>query len=128
ADLLTALRGEADIVVLDTPPCTVVADALILAPQVDSIIFVVGAGQVDRDLLRDSTTALKTAAGKPVSFVLNRAPRERSRSYAGYYYTSTAALPAGGRPVPQQRPQLISQKPLLRRQSDEVESVKEVSS
>ncbi|HET6385161.1 MAG TPA: polysaccharide biosynthesis tyrosine autokinase [Armatimonadota bacterium] len=90
AETLLTLRGEADIIIIDTPPCSVVAEALLLAPQADSVICVVGAGQVDEDLVRTTAASLAAAAGDRVAFFLNRAPRERREAYKSYYYSGQA--------------------------------------
>jgi capsular exopolysaccharide synthesis family protein len=72
--LLEALRSEADIVIIDAPACAVVADALFIAPHIDTIVHVIGAGQVDSALVRDTTAALAAAAPKIMTYLMNRAP------------------------------------------------------
>jgi capsular exopolysaccharide synthesis family protein len=86
ADVISELREEADVVIIDTPACSVVADALLLAPHADCILHVIGAGQVDEALVNDTAAALRAASPKTLAFFVNRAPRERRGSYHNYYY------------------------------------------
>jgi non-specific protein-tyrosine kinase len=47
--LLAALRAAGDLVILDAPPVTAVADAALLAPHVDGVLLVLTAGRSRRD-------------------------------------------------------------------------------
>ena len=51
AALLTQVRAEYDLVLLDASPLSPVADAVALAPQVDGVLLVVPHGAVDRQQL-----------------------------------------------------------------------------
>lgn len=83
-DLLNRLRRKADVVVVDAPACSVVADALLLAPYADGILYVIGAGIVDDATLRDTTEALRATSPKSFTYFVNRAPMERSHAYKYY--------------------------------------------
>jgi capsular exopolysaccharide synthesis family protein len=83
--LLGLLRHEADVIVIDTPACCTVADALLLAPHVDCILHVVGAGIVDEGTVQEAAAALNAAQPNTYAFFINRAPRDRNNDY-GYYY------------------------------------------
>ncbi|HLV80403.1 MAG TPA: polysaccharide biosynthesis tyrosine autokinase, partial [Chthonomonadaceae bacterium] len=87
---LDALRQEADVVIVDTPASATVADALLLAPYVDCILHVVGAGHVDEEAVQETTRALNAAAPRTMVFFLNRAARDRGRYYGKYYYREGA--------------------------------------
>lgn len=82
---LEALRKEADVVVVDAPACSAVADALLIAPHVDCILYVIGMGQAKEDIVQDTMAALSAAAPKTMVYFVNRAPRERDRYYKYYY-------------------------------------------
>lgn len=84
-ETLSALRQEADVVIIDTPAAATVADALLLVPHVDCVLHVVGAGKVDEDTVRESTASLSAAAPKTMVYFLNRASKERGY-YGKYYY------------------------------------------
>src|SRR2546423_3743479 len=51
--VLDELRSVADIVVIDSPPVTEVADALTLADQVDTVLIAVRLGRTRRDRLNE---------------------------------------------------------------------------
>lgn len=84
-ETLEALREEADMVIVDTPAASTVADALLLAPHVDCILHVVGVGRVDDVAVQETSEALNAAAPKAMLYFLNRARRNSSR-YGKYYY------------------------------------------
>ncbi len=85
AALLDQLRRLADVVIVDAPACSVVADALFLAPYADCIFHVIGAGQTDADIVRDTTAALHAATPRTMVFFVNRAPKDRGHAYKHYY-------------------------------------------
>ncbi|HZT44234.1 MAG TPA: polysaccharide biosynthesis tyrosine autokinase [Chthonomonadaceae bacterium] len=84
-ETLEALRGEADVVIVDTPAAATVADALLLAPHVDCVLHVVGVGLVDEGVVQETSEALNAAAPKAMVYFLNRARRSGS-GYGKYYY------------------------------------------
>lgn len=92
--LIEALRGKADAVIIDTPPCSLATDALFLAPYVDCILQVVGVGVADEMTLADVTQALQAAAPKTTTYFLNHVPRERKR--VGKYYLYSLAMARNG--------------------------------
>lgn len=71
ADVLTALRGEADIVLVDAPPIIAVSDAAILASKVDGVLLVVQANKTRRDLAKKAKAALQKANANLLGVVLN---------------------------------------------------------
>ena len=88
-ELLAGLEAEADIVILDSPPATEVADAAILSTYVDGVLLVVDAGTTRRDLARKAIEALKQVNARVIGVALNRIPR-RSGYYYHYRYDSTS--------------------------------------
>ena len=92
-ETLQTLRRGADVVIVDTPPSAIVADALLIAPHVDCLLFVIGAGMVDAETVRHSSAALAAAAPKTMAYFINRAPRASNgpRNDA-YVYHRQAAL------------------------------------
>jgi capsular exopolysaccharide synthesis family protein len=79
--LIERLRGEADIVLFDTPPVVVVTDAAVLAPRVDGVLLVLHAGQTRRDRARESRQILEKVKANIVGVVLNGAKQEHGYSY-----------------------------------------------
>jgi polysaccharide biosynthesis transport protein len=109
--LLEELRGLADLVILDTPPCLPVTDAEVLGSRVDGAILVVGLGQTDKTAVRMAQQLLEQAQVNLLGVVLNRVkPGDH-----GYYYryrprTSTSA--AGLKPA---HPALLPEAPMSAR-------------
>lgn len=81
--MIAALRQHADVIMIDTPPCTVVADAAVISTQVDGVMLVVEVGRTNRDVARRAVDALTQVEAHIVGAVLNRMPLTSS----GYYYS-----------------------------------------
>ncbi|MBI4236041.1 MAG: polysaccharide biosynthesis tyrosine autokinase [Chloroflexi bacterium] len=79
--LLRQLMSLSDIVVLDTPPLLVVADAALLAPRVDSALLVTEAPRTRMDSVRLALEGLRKA-NVPVFTVVNKL----KLGWAGYAY------------------------------------------
>ena len=83
AEVIGALRAQADFVLFDTPPIVAVADAAALAAQVDGVLLVVRAGKTKRDLAIKAKRLLEQVSAPLIGVVLNDATLERG-AY-GYY-------------------------------------------
>jgi capsular exopolysaccharide synthesis family protein len=83
--LVAALQAEADLVIFDTPPVLLLADASILAAQVGGTILVVNAGDTRRDALVQAVERLDKAGATLYGVVMNRVQTGRS-GYYNYYY------------------------------------------
>lgn len=81
------LKAEYDLVICDVTPILGVADALVLAGKTDGVVFVVGAGEVDRGAVGRALQSIQQAHGHVLGAVLNKA--NRSPSYYEYYYRYT---------------------------------------
>jgi non-specific protein-tyrosine kinase len=67
---LSLVRAQADLVLVDTPPAAVLADAALLAPQLDGMLLVVSAGHTRRDLARRAKEQLERAGSNVLGVVL----------------------------------------------------------
>ncbi len=83
--LLNLLRGQMDVVVLDTPPCSILTDASILGRVADGVLMVVSAGNTDRRIVTQSIDNLAKAGCRILGVVLNKVDLRRE-SYYHYYY------------------------------------------
>ncbi|PYM97183.1 MAG: hypothetical protein DME08_11535 [Candidatus Rokuibacteriota bacterium] len=83
AQLLTEVREDYDVVLIDTPPVLPVTDSAIVAAQVDGVILVYQAGKVGRLVLKRAKAHLESARAKVWGVVLNDVQTE----IAGYAYT-----------------------------------------
>lgn len=77
-DVVTKLRAEFDVVIIDTPPLLPVTDAALLASLSDGALLVVRHGRTTRDQLANTIGRLKAVGAKPVGVVLNMVPRGRT--------------------------------------------------
>jgi polysaccharide biosynthesis transport protein len=91
--LLSQLKTEYDVIVLDTPPVLVSADAATLAASAEGVILVVRAGQTERGAAELARQRVTAAGGRILGAVLNDPDGLVSRMDAGYYaYDYPAAV------------------------------------
>ncbi|MFY2249297.1 CpsD/CapB family tyrosine-protein kinase [Priestia megaterium] len=83
-ELLKEMKEQFDMIIFDTPPILAVADAQILANQVDGTILVVSSGKTEKDAALKSKELLSNAQGKLLGVVLNNRKVEEGNYY--YYY------------------------------------------
>ena len=83
-EMIEVLKGEADVVLFDTPPVLAVADTSILASQVDGALLVVWAGKTRGELLAQAVERLQSVGIQPLGVVLNKLTQRKS----GYYYSN----------------------------------------
>ncbi|MEE3892688.1 CpsD/CapB family tyrosine-protein kinase [Priestia megaterium] len=83
-ELLKEMKKQFDMIIFDTPPILAVADAQILANQVDGTILVVSSGKTEKDAALKSKELLSNAQGKLLGVVLNNRKVEEGNYY--YYY------------------------------------------
>ena len=85
--LLTNLaHGPFDWIVIDTPPVLAVTDAVILAPLVSGVVFVVGAEMTRRRLAERALETVLSTRPKQVSILLNKVDFARNKYYYSRYY------------------------------------------
>jgi succinoglycan biosynthesis transport protein ExoP len=90
--LLLQLKTEYDVIVLDTPPVLVSADAATLAASADGVIMVVRAGQTDRGAAELARQRVCAAGGQVLGAVLNDPDGLVSRFDKSYYAYDYPAL------------------------------------
>lgn len=64
-----------DLVIIDSPPVLEVSDAIILAPSVGGIVFVIDGKRTSRASARRAISALRHVNGRIIGGVLNRKPK-----------------------------------------------------
>ena len=82
-DHIAHWRDEFDHVIIDTPPCLSVTDAVLLSPEVDRVILVARAGQTTKPALRRACDLLLQVNARVMGIVLNAF---NIHSAHGYYY------------------------------------------
>ena len=100
-DLLAALGSQADILLLDSPPATALADAAVLATQTDGVLLILDSGVTRREVARRAMEALRRVNARVVGAILNRLPTSGGGYYYYYYYhgryhSADDSKPGGG--------------------------------
>jgi polysaccharide biosynthesis transport protein len=92
--LIEKLSGMFDLVIFDTSPTLLTADAKALAPNTDGVLFVVRAGKTPREAARQALQQLNVVGAQVLGFVLNdpdaTAEYYGEYRYAGEYYAVEA--------------------------------------
>jgi len=83
--VLHRLEAEADIIILDSPPVLVVADAAILGTQVDSVILLVNSGHTRPYHLARAIDEMRRVHVNLLGLVLNRSTYFQKNHYYSYY-------------------------------------------
>jgi capsular exopolysaccharide synthesis family protein len=78
--------GPFDWVIIDTPPVLAVTDAVILAPIVSGVTFVLGAEMTRWRLAERAIATIQAGHPQSMSAVLNRVDFDRNRYYYSRYY------------------------------------------
>lgn len=87
AQVMDALKAQADVVLFDSPPVLVVADAAVLGSRVDGVIVVNDLGRTRRAMARRAVNELERARTHILGLVLNRmAPKYGGEYYYPYHY------------------------------------------
>ncbi len=85
--LIAAMREQADFIIVDTPPCTVLADAAIAAHCADGILYVVRQDYASCDRVLRGMNDMAASGTPLIGCVLNDAAYSLTdHGYGGYYY------------------------------------------
>ena len=79
-------NGAFDWIVIDTPPVLAVTDAVILAPSVTGVVYVVGAEMTRRRLAERAIELIQQANPRSIAVVLNKVDFARNKFYYSRYY------------------------------------------
>ncbi len=94
--LLDELRGRYDQVIVDTPPLTLVSDAVPLMQHASGTVVVVRSGQSTRPALRELRRRMDHLGVQPLGVVLNSARTKGGYDYAYYEPQVTASVETNG--------------------------------
>jgi capsular exopolysaccharide synthesis family protein len=84
-DHLAGWRNEFDHIIIDSPPCLSVTDAVVLSPEADQVILVARSAQTTKLALRRACELMVQVNAKVMGVVLNAL---NLNSADGYYYYS----------------------------------------
>ncbi len=84
--LLDDLRGQFDLVIVDTPPILPVADAVMMGSKTDGVLLVYQVGQIPRLALKRAKQLLEKGQANVLGVVLNNVRAEISLDYQQVKY------------------------------------------
>ena len=79
------LSEQYDVIVIDSPPATAVADPMILSPMADGVILVVEANQTRKPVVMQAVTRLRQVQANLLGGIVNKLDL-RKAGYGYYYY------------------------------------------
>lgn len=88
-DFLNVVEDMYDIVILDTPPVTLVADTQILATRADGVVIVVRYGKTTKIALKRTVELIKHVEGSILGIVTRTDPKKSANYGYGYGYGDT---------------------------------------
>lgn len=84
--IISELAAEFDYIVIDTPPCSFVADTALLCRYADLVLYVVRADFAARSRIIDAVNSLYDRGGSVAGFIFNGADVKGHRYGYGYGY------------------------------------------
>src|SRR5690606_6739547 len=93
-EVLSALRAQFDLVVIDCPPLQLVSDALVIGSNATGLIYVVEAGKTPVSLARKNIKRVRDAEVRLFGIALNGHDHQKAERYYGDY-TGYAKYGAG---------------------------------
>lgn len=94
-DLISRLRAEFDVIIIDSPPVLPVADAMVLAKYADAMMLVCSAARTKRLALRRAAEKLSQVNVPVVGLIMGEVTRQDGYGY-GYGYGYKEAYGYGG--------------------------------
>jgi capsular exopolysaccharide synthesis family protein len=85
-DYIARWRDEFDHIIIDTPPCLSVTDAVVLSPEADRVILVARAGKTTKPALRRACGLLLNVNARVMGIVLNALDLRSGDGYHDGYY------------------------------------------
>jgi polysaccharide biosynthesis transport protein len=86
-ELLTRLSEMVSVVIVDTPPLSVAAEASLLAADADGVVMVLDLGRTSRQAIRKAMEQLAVVRADLLGVVLNRLSLKREMGAYAYRYT-----------------------------------------
>ena len=86
AEVLERLQKEYELIVVDTPPLGAVTDSLLIAEQIDEVIYVCRFNRAYKKHIRQYVRALQGAKKDLLGIVLNGLSPRRIEYYSNYRY------------------------------------------
>ncbi len=87
--LILTLKSQADIVLFDTPPTLIFADAAVLSTRVDGVVLMTDMGRTRIGEATRAVEELRRVRANMLGVILNRAGKRKGSYYSYYYYYSS---------------------------------------
>lgn len=84
-NMLKEARSQFDVIILDTPPVSLVADTELVLPHSDFALCVIHYGRHSMDQIREALNKVNRLSDTPKAFVMNHCEHENSYYGYGYY-------------------------------------------
>ncbi|MBM3500732.1 MAG: polysaccharide biosynthesis tyrosine autokinase, partial [Armatimonadetes bacterium] len=101
--VIAELHTRADVVVFDSPPALLLADAAILSSKVDRVLLTAESGRVSVDAVREVLRLMYHARASVLGIVLNRY-RMPTAGFYQHYYEEPPNRPRPAAPSPEEAP------------------------
>ena len=85
--LLETLESYFDMIIVDSPPCLAVTDAVVLSTRVDGVALVSNSGATRRKQLQEAVARLNDVNADILGVILNRLTAKTGGYYYYYYYS-----------------------------------------
>ncbi|MEO7841069.1 MAG: polysaccharide biosynthesis tyrosine autokinase [Anaerolineales bacterium] len=105
-DILDELKSVAEVIIVDSPPVLVYADAIVLSGRLDGVIMVIQAGKSTRAAITQTLFDLQNANANLLGSIFNQSPKSDTFSVNKAYM--------------QERPQLPSPVALAKKQNSDI--------
>ena len=83
--VLESLKKDFDIIILDSPPVSIVSDALVLTKKVDQTVIVAANRKVQLKEVENTKKQILNVGGKIAGVILNKKKVEKKEYYNKYY-------------------------------------------
>ena len=84
--LLDELAKRYDRIIIDSPPVSLVSDAVLLSSFVDAVVFVTKADDTNSRIVESSVSKLRQSNANIIGAVLNNVDIKKMSKYYGYGY------------------------------------------
>ena len=88
--ILERIKGDVDLVILDSPPILSASDSLAIATHTDGVVLVCHSHKTRIDALQHAAQSVHRGGIRLVGVVLNRQKGQQGASYYGEYYGAAA--------------------------------------
>jgi capsular exopolysaccharide synthesis family protein len=91
-NLIEDLKNMCDVIIIDTPPATLVTDAKILSRLADVSLIVATHKGTKMDNLKKAKKEIENVGGRVGGVILNKVPVSAKKYEGGYYYGETSLI------------------------------------